>query len=143
LSIETRGLGSRGLLIALQGDLDYESALELRAAISRVLEQDGVRELVVSLAGVAFIDSTGIGTLVVAHRICKEVGVTLKVREANPFIGRLFTVLGVAGALGLPDVDEPRLLPGQRPGSQQPNGQQPNGQRPNGQRPKPKASQPA
>jgi anti-sigma B factor antagonist len=115
LSIETRGLGSRGLLIALRGELDYESALELRAAISRVLEQDSVRHLVVSLAGVTFIDSTGIGTLVVAHRICSDVGVTLRVRDANPFIGRLFTVLGVANALGLPEVAEPRLLPGQRP----------------------------
>jgi len=115
LSIETRGLGSRGLLIALRGELDYESALDLRAAISGALAQDNVRELVVSLAAVTFIDSTGIGTLVVAHRICNDVGVILRVRDANPFIGRLFTVLGVAGALGLPDVDEPRLLPGQRP----------------------------
>jgi anti-anti-sigma factor len=122
LSIETRGSGSRGLLIVLRGELDYESALELRAAISRVLEQDGVRNLVVSLAGVTFIDSTGIGTLVVAHRICTDVGVTLRVRDANPFIGRLFTVLGVASALGLPEVGEPRLLPGQRP---QPRASQP------------------
>jgi anti-sigma B factor antagonist len=122
LSIENRGLGSRGLLIALAGELDYESSLELRSAISGILAQHSVRDLVISLAGVTFIDSTGIGTLVVAHRICAEVGVKLQVRDANPFIGRLFTVLGVAGALGLPEVEEPRLLPGQRP---QPRASQP------------------
>lgn len=122
LSIETRALGGKELLIALRGEVDYESALQLRAAISHALRQDGLGTVVVSLAGVTFIDSTGIGTLVVAHRICTDVGVTLWVRDANPFIGRLFTVTGVAAALGLPEIDEPRLLPGQRP---QPRASQP------------------
>jgi anti-anti-sigma factor len=116
LSIETRTLGGgNDLLISLRGEVDYESSLHLRATISHVLRQGGIHTLVVSLAGVTFIDSTGIGTLVVAHRICTDVGVTLRVRDANPFIGRLFTVTGVAAALGLREVEEPpRLLPGQR-----------------------------
>jgi anti-anti-sigma factor len=115
LSIETRALGGRELLIALRGEVDYETAMELRGAISRALQETGLRNLVVSLAGVTFIDSIGIGTLVVAHRICSQVGVTLRVRDPNPFIGRLFTVTGVAAALGLPEVAEPALVPDQGP----------------------------
>jgi anti-sigma B factor antagonist len=114
LSIETHAAGGSELLITLRGEVDYESAQELRAAISRVLQLNAVRTLVINLAGVTFIDSTGIGTLVVARRICAEVGVKLQVHEANPFIGRLFTVVGVADALGLPEVAEPSPLPSYR-----------------------------
>ena len=100
LSIETRTLGERGVVLVLRGEVDYASAQQLRAAITAALSRQ-VDRLVINLADVAFLDSTGIGTLVVARRICDGVRVDLQVREANPFIARLFEVVGVAEALGI------------------------------------------
>jgi len=56
----------------------------------------------VDLSGVTFLDSTGVGTLVVAARICAEVSVRFRVVDPNPFIAKLFTVVGVAEVLGVP-----------------------------------------
>jgi anti-sigma B factor antagonist len=101
LSIEIRPSGQRELQLSLRGEIDYESAQDLRAAVTSAL--DGrIDRLIVNLAGVTFLDSTGIGTLVVARRICHGCGVTLHIREPNPFIARLFAVVGVCDVLGVP-----------------------------------------
>jgi anti-anti-sigma factor len=51
---------------------------------------------------VTFLDSTGVGTLVVAARICQDLAVEFRVYAPNPFIAKLFTVVGVAEMLGVP-----------------------------------------
>jgi anti-anti-sigma factor len=101
LSIGTRTLSQREILLTLTGELDYASAQHLRAAITAALTGKA-DTIIVSLAGVTFVDSTGIGTLVVARRICNDMRATLRVSDANPFITRLFDVVGVSEALGLP-----------------------------------------
>jgi anti-sigma B factor antagonist len=101
LSIETRQPRQRETVLTLSGEVDYESAQDLRSAVTRAL--DGrIDSLIINLAGVTFLDSTGIGTLVVARRICHGCGVTMHIREANPFIVRLFAVVGVCDVLGVP-----------------------------------------
>ncbi len=101
LSIDTRPTDQRELLLSLRGEIDYESAQELRAAVTSALNRN-VDTIVINLADVTFIDSTGIGTLVVARRICHGCGVKMHIREANPFIARLFAVVGVCDVLGVP-----------------------------------------
>jgi anti-sigma B factor antagonist len=102
LSIQTRRQGARETVIALYGEVDYSTALDLRAAISATLSAGDVDTIIVDLAGVTFLDSTGVGTLVVAARICAELKVEFRVCDPNPFIAKLFTVVGVAEMLGLP-----------------------------------------
>jgi anti-anti-sigma factor len=117
LSIKSTTLATGVIELALRGELDYASAQELRAAVTAALHVTGARDIVVDLAAVTFLDSTGIGTLVVAKRICGDIGIALSVRNANPFIARLLTVVGVAETLGVPPAPEPprtRPLPRQR-----------------------------
>jgi len=109
LSIDTRAIGERAVLLTLHGEVDYASAQELRSAITTALS-GRIDRLVISLADVTFLDSTGIGTLVVAQRICEGVRVALQIRDTSPFIARLFEVVGVADMLGVAGpADAPRL----------------------------------
>ena len=101
LSIETRPHDASETLLTLSGEIDYETAQDLRTAVTAAL--DGrIETLVIDLAGVTFLDSTGIGTLVIARRICHGMGVRLHIRRPNPFIARLFAVVGVSDILGVP-----------------------------------------
>ena len=102
LSIETSAQGDRTFVIALRGDVDYTTVHQFREEVSALLAAGTVRNLVVDLAGVSFLDSTGVGTLVVASRICADCGVRMPLRRVNPFIARLFAVLGVSEVLGVP-----------------------------------------
>jgi anti-sigma B factor antagonist len=102
LSIQTRRQDQRETVIVLHGEVDYATALDLRAAISATLSAGDVDRIIVDLAGVTFLDSTGVGTLVVAARICDDLTVEFRIYEPNPFIAKLFTVVGVAEMLGVP-----------------------------------------
>ncbi len=104
LSIETRRSDARTIVIVLRGEVDYATARDVRVSISAILSRGSADAIIVDLAGVALLDSTGIGTLVVAYRICGDCGVRFSVRNANPFLAKMFTVLGVAEALGVPPV---------------------------------------
>jgi anti-sigma B factor antagonist len=102
LSIDTCALSQREILLTLTGELDYASAQHLRTTVTEIITSGETDSIVISLAGVTFVDSTGIGTLVVARRICHDVRVNLRVSDASLFIARLFAVVGVSEALGLP-----------------------------------------
>jgi len=104
LSIETRRSGDRAIVIVLRGEVDYATAQDLRASISAILVKGTIDAIIVDLAGVTLLDSTGIGTLVVAYRICGDCRVRFRVRNPSAFIAKLLTVLGVAEALGVPPV---------------------------------------
>jgi anti-sigma B factor antagonist len=102
LSIQTRRQRARETVIALHGEVDYATALQFRAAVSKALSSGKVDTIIVDLSGVTFLDSTGVGTLVVAARICGELNVEFHLLDPNPFIAKLFTVVGVAETLGVP-----------------------------------------
>jgi anti-sigma B factor antagonist len=108
----------RVYVISLAGEVDYGSAQQLRAALMTALAAEP-SSIVVDLGGVTFLDSTGIGTLVVANRICADMDIQLHIRAANPFIARLFCVVGVADVLGVPAPAglTPQRTPRQRAGA--------------------------
>jgi anti-sigma B factor antagonist len=119
LSIETATHSDRTTVIELHGEFDYATAQQFREHVSALLRRGGTKAIVVDLAKVSFLDSTGVGTLVVASRICSDCTVRLLLRNVNPFIARLFAVLGVAEILGVPapaGIVAPRRTPAQRGG---------------------------
>lgn len=114
LSIKTGTQGERTSVIALCGEVDYATAQLFREEVSALLTGADPRVLIVDLAKVSFLDSTGVGTLVVASRICADLGVQLLLRNVNPFIARLFAILGVSEVLGVPapaGIVKPRRSP--------------------------------
>jgi anti-sigma B factor antagonist len=102
LSIQTGAQGERTFVLALRGEVDYATAQQFREAVSELLSSGRAGLLIVDLSQVSFLDSTGVGTLVVARRICADCGVQLVLHHVNPFIARLFAVLGVSDVLGVP-----------------------------------------
>lgn len=90
LSITARHPTSRATVLVLHGVIDYRSAADLRAAISATIGRDPApRVVVVDLEAVTFVDDIGVGTLVVAGRICRDVGVNLVARRPSPVVRQM------------------------------------------------------
>ncbi|WP_025273759.1 STAS domain-containing protein [Haloglycomyces albus] len=102
LSIETNTSNGGVVTVKLAGEVDYATAPQIRTAITESLEAGEVSALQVDVAEVTVLDSTGIGTIVVAYRIARDMGVTLSVVNPNRFITRLFTVVGAEELLAEP-----------------------------------------
>jgi anti-sigma B factor antagonist len=70
--------------IAVDGELDLATALELRRDVAELLGS-GVRHLVVDLAGTSFLDSSGLGALLwAAHRLEAAAGDLETVNAQGP-----------------------------------------------------------
>ena len=57
------------------GELDIQTAADLRGDLTAILAERPLPDhVIVDLQGVTFMDSLGLGTLVVGHRICGDIG---------------------------------------------------------------------
>jgi anti-sigma B factor antagonist len=93
LSLSTRTVGERTVLDVV-GEVDVYSAPSLRDRISDLLDS-GQPNLVVNLAGVTFLDSTGIGTLVAGLNRAVHLGGTLSLVCDQERILKLFRITGL------------------------------------------------
>lgn len=87
---------TRGCTVLLvHGVIDHHHAADLRAAISvAAMRRPAPRRIILDLHAVTSIDDLGIATLVVAGRICRDLGIDLAIRHTPPLLRQL---------LGMPD----------------------------------------
>jgi anti-sigma B factor antagonist len=83
--------------VALQGELDFETAFDVEMRLEQAIGRADV--VVVDLSGLDFIDSTGIGTLLEAHKAAQRQGTSLKLLPGKPPVQRVFEVAGLLDAL--------------------------------------------
>jgi anti-sigma B factor antagonist len=88
----------RTAVVTLRGELDAHDAPRLRELFTAaVTELEGATEprLVVDLTGVAFLDSTVLGTIVGAVRRAREVGGELRIVLPETAARRIFEITGL------------------------------------------------
>ena len=89
-------------ILSVRGDVDAHTAPELRAALDDVLAA-GTSRLVVDLAGVDLLDSTGLGVLLGTVTRMREAGGELRVSCPDPNVRRVFEITGVIGFVQVDD----------------------------------------
>ncbi|HEY2669813.1 MAG TPA: STAS domain-containing protein [Rugosimonospora sp.] len=99
LQIDVIPADGSDVTVLVRGELDMTGAARLRETFTSLLNSGTARTVGLDLRGLTFIDSTGIGTLVVARRICTQVGVRLHLIAVSPFAARVLSVTGVMEAL--------------------------------------------
>jgi anti-sigma B factor antagonist len=86
--------GSRCELL-VTGEVDIYSAEDVAALGMLNLTEPKVTELIVDLAGVTFIDSTGLGALVRIRNIALEFNKEVTFRDPSPRVQQLFKLTGL------------------------------------------------
>jgi anti-sigma B factor antagonist len=86
--------GGEVLVFKLRGSLDLATSPTVRAALTDATEK-GKRDLIVDLTRLEFLDSTGLGALIGAHRRATEHGGSLRLIVANGPIARLLNITGL------------------------------------------------
>ncbi len=83
------------LTVALSGELDHCSAVSIRRDLDELLSDPAVRHLMLDMADLKFMDSSGIGVILGRYRILAARGGSVWVRNMNPQINRLFQLSGM------------------------------------------------
>ena len=97
LGIEAAAIDSERALLVVRGEIDLVTAPSLRSAVESALT-DGPRRLILDLAEVSFIDSTGLAVLIKASR-----RTTVALRHPSASTER---VLEASGLTGLFEADD-------------------------------------
>lgn len=83
------------LIVRLQGDLDHHTAIELRNQVDEVLKDTEIRHIVLSLADLEFMDSSGIGVILGRLKQISSRSGEMYVCSINPTIQRIFEMSGL------------------------------------------------
>lgn len=91
LYLATATEGDAGVVSAA-GELDASSEARLRSAFDELLAEDST--LVVDLAGITFLDSSGLSVLIYAYKRAHELGGSLTLRSPSAIVTRLLELTG-------------------------------------------------
>ncbi len=83
------------------GEVDMLTAGQLREALAKAVRTAGTGPVVVDLARVSFLDSSGVQALVDGYHSAMVAGGTLTVRGARGTVARVLEIVGVDRMLGL------------------------------------------
>ncbi|MEU7851129.1 STAS domain-containing protein [Micromonospora parva] len=81
-------------VLEVRGELDMATSPQLREALQRLVDA-GDRQVVVDLAAVGFMDSSGLGALVVMFKALRDVGGRLCLAAVQPAVRSVLTVTSV------------------------------------------------
>jgi anti-anti-sigma factor len=100
----------RAAVIAVIGELDLASAPALEEELERVAA-NGANLVIVDLRSLDFIDSTGLGLLIKAHRRAEAAGRRFAIVRGQSQVQKLLGVTGIEQRLTLVDSPEDLLEP--------------------------------
>lgn len=107
LAIEITRSGAGVVEISPRGDIDVDTAHEVREAVANLLVRSRPFRIELNLRCVTFIDSVGISALVAGFQTAEVSGVKLVVTQPSRFVHRQLWVTGLLGLFGAPAVAEP------------------------------------
>lgn len=105
---------SNGILIAhIEGELDHHNSASLRKEIDRSMKTFECRDLILDLAGVGFMDSSGIGIALGRYKKLAKIGGKLCIAGCSPYIEKILDMAGVFSIIPKePDVQSALCLLG-------------------------------
>lgn len=103
LSIDTSAPVGGVVEIQPRGEVDVETAHEVREAVAAVLAAGRPRRIELDMHLVSFLDSVGISAMVAAFQLASVGGVELVVTRPSRFVHRQLWVTGLLGLFGAPD----------------------------------------
>jgi anti-anti-sigma factor len=106
LTIEVSRLDAGHVRLRLTGDLDYDSAPDLIAAVAELggddHQQQQQQQLMIDLTGVSLCDSSGLSALLVVHRAAGAIRLT----GVSPRLQRMLDRTGLAELLAVEHADD-------------------------------------
>lgn len=96
--------------LTLTGDIDLSNADRVLVCARRQLNKPQVRQVVVDLERVTFIDSSGLHTLVRSRHHADDLGKTFRITGHHGHVATVIEIAGLAGYLADPNHHDPTPL---------------------------------
>lgn len=97
------------LVVRVNGELDLVVADEFRAKVDRKLDENPVRNLIINLQGVKFIDSSGLGAILGRYKRVAAGGGKVAVVGAAPQVTKILELSGIMKIMSAYEKEEQAL----------------------------------
>ncbi|MDQ0339163.1 stage II sporulation protein AA (anti-sigma F factor antagonist) [Caldalkalibacillus uzonensis] len=97
------------LIIRLAGELDHHTAEQLRRKAEQKLSEENINHILLNLADLTFMDSSGLGVILGRYKQISQQGGQMIVCAISPTIYRLFELSGMFKILKFVDSEEQAL----------------------------------
>jgi anti-sigma B factor antagonist len=88
------------VVILVAGEVDLATSTTLKRALDELIDRvPPPSRIVADLAGVGFMDTSGVAVLLSSRRRASDAGSTLLVSATSPFLAHLFDVTGIGRVL--------------------------------------------
>ena len=94
------------LLVHFEGELDHHTAKEARESIDKAFVSNNVKNIIIDLQGLNFMDSSGIGLLMGRYKIASQNGGKLYIKNVSERVEKILRMSGVLKILTIIDNDE-------------------------------------
>ena len=88
--------------VALTGEIDFASTPAVRERLLAVME-NGAQEIVLHLAGLDYVDSSGLALFIEAKKLLAETGRTIRIADISPQVAKIFHLTQLGELFGLPE----------------------------------------
>jgi anti-sigma B factor antagonist len=102
--VTSKRLSDGAAIIDVRGELDVTTVAAFRTLLVDTIERERPKRVVVDMLHVTFMDSTGIGALVVGYNAARELGAVFEVHNPSQFVHRQLHITGLTDVFGLPPV---------------------------------------
>ncbi|GIN55695.1 anti-sigma F factor antagonist [Lederbergia ruris] len=89
------------LCVRLSGELDHHTAEDLRGKVSETIEAYDIHHIVLNLANLTFMDSSGLGVILGRYKQIKLKNGEMVVCAISPSVKRLFEMSGIFKIMNL------------------------------------------
>lgn len=101
VTIREQGNDQEQIILFLQGEVDAFTAPQVNERLTPIILNKHYASIMIDLADVTYMDSTGIGIIIGALKASKQCGCQLLVRHIPSRIDRLFQITGLKDILSI------------------------------------------
>lgn len=94
MTVEVREHGS-AIVAKVSGELDLLTAPSFRAQVDEALAANGLRNLILELSGLSFVDSSGLGAILGRYKVVTQLGGRMILAGPQPQVQRIFALSGL------------------------------------------------
>lgn len=83
------------LIVSLEGEIDHHCAAEIREGLDRLIAENKPKNLVLELADIDFMDSSGLGLVLGRYRRLNDIGSKMYIKNPAPRTEKILCMAGV------------------------------------------------
>ena len=94
--MQMKAYSSEGnLIVKLEGEIDHHTSAEIRDGLDRMIAETKPKTLILELADIDFMDSSGLGLVLGRFRRLNDIGSTMYIKNPGARTERILSMAGV------------------------------------------------